>query len=469
MAPTRSSSRRQRLEDLTCVHPNAAGLDIGSEEIVVAVPPDRDPEPVRVFRTFTPDLQALLAWLIACGINIVARESTGVFWVPIYELLERHGIQPYLVNARHIKTVPGRKSDWNDAQWLQKLHTLGLLRGSFRPDAQMVTLRTLARYRAELIERRAPHINHLQQTLKQMNIQLNVVLSDITGVTGLAILRAIVAGERDPARLAELRKNGCKSSVAEITKALTGNWQAVHLFILQQSLEIFDYYTNKVAVCDAELEQLYQAIESRGEPNAALPDLPRAKPGSKSKNEPNFNVRAQMARILGVDLVAVMGLSASSVQTIISEIGTDMSKFPTVKHFGSWLGLAPHNDISGGKVLRSRTMKVRSRANQAFRDAAASVGRSDSAVGAYYRAMRARLGPQQAIVATAHKIARIVYHLLTTHEPYREEHAAEYEQKQRERELKHLTRRAQKLGYTLAPVGATAPETQPERTSEDSF
>lgn len=462
MAPTRSNSQRRRLDDLTCVHPNAAGLDIGSEEIVVAVPPDRDPEPVRVFRTFTPDLYALVRWLLACGIDTVAMESTGVFWVPIYELLERHGIQPYLVNARHIKTVPGRKSDWNDAQWLQKLHALGLLRGSFRPDEEMVSLRTLARYRAELIERRAPHINHMQQALKQMNIQLNVVLSDITGVTGLAILRAIVAGERDPARLAELRNPGCKASVEEITKALTGNWQEAHLFILQQALEIFDYYSAKVAVCDAELERQYQAMESRGEPNAPLPDLPRAKPGSKSKNEPNFNVRAQMARIVGVDLVAVMGLSASSVQTIISEIGTDMSKFPTVKHFCSWLGLAPRNDISGGKVLRSRTMKVRSRANQAFRDAAASVGRSDSAVGAYYRTMRARLGPQQAIVATAHKIARVVYHLLTTHEPYQEQHAAEYEQKQRERELKQLTRRAQKLGYTLAPVPATASETHPE-------
>jgi transposase len=469
MAPTHSTPQRRRLEDLTCVHPNAAGLDIGSEEIVVAVPPDRDPQPVRVFRTFTPDLRALVAWLVACGIDTVAMESTGVFWVPIYELLEQHGIVPYLVNARHIKTVPGRKSDWNDAQWLQKLHALGLLRGSFRPDAEMVTLRTLARYRAELIERRAPHINHMQQALKQMNIQLNVVLSDITGMTGLAILRAITAGERDPVRLAELRNPGCKASVEEITKALTGTWQPAQLFILQQALEIFDYYTEKLAVCDAELERQYQAMESRGEKDAPLPNLPRAKPGSKSKNEPNFNVRAQMARILGVDLVAVMGLSASSVQTIISEIGTDMTKFPTVKHFCSWVGLAPRNDISGGKVLRSRTMKVHSRANQAFRAAAASVGRSDSAVGAYYRAMRARLGPQQAIVATAHKIARVVYHLLTTHEPYQEEHAAEYEQKQREREFKHLQRRAQKLGYTLTAVPATASESLPEGGSPGSF
>ena len=395
MAPTRSIPQRRRLEDLTCVHPNAAGLDIGSEEIVVAVPPDRDPEPIRVFRTFTPDLQALVDWLIVCGIDTVAMESTGVFWIPIYELLEQHGITPYLVNARHVKTVPGRKSDWNDAQWLQKLHALGLLQGSFRPDAEIRSLRALARHRAELIRHRAPHILHMQQALKLMNIQLNLVLSDITGVTGQAIVRAIVAGERDPGALAQLRNPGCKHTEEEIAKALTGTWQDAQLFILKQVLELFHYYTAQLDACDREMERQYQALESRGEPNASLPDLPLAKPGSKSKNEPNFNVRAQLARIIGVDLVAVMGLSASSVQTIITEIGTDMTRFPTVKHFCAWLGLAPRTDISGGKVLRSRTMKVHSRANQAFRDAAASVGRSDSAIGAYYRAMRARVGPNR--------------------------------------------------------------------------
>lgn len=461
MVPTRSSTQRRRLEELSSIHPNAAGLDIGSEEIVVAVPPDRDPAPVRVYRTFTPDLLALVEWLIACRIETVVMESTGVFWIPIYELLEQHGIIPYLVNARHVKTVPGRKSDWNDAQWLQKLHALGLLQGSFRPDAEIRSVRALARHRAELIRHRAPHILHMQQALKVMNIQLSIVLSDITGETGQAIVRAIVAGEREPARLADLRHPNCKATVAEIEKALTGTWQEPQLFILKQALELFDFYTAQLDACDREMERMYQAIESRGEPNAALPDLPRAKPGSKSKNEPNFNVRAQLARIVGLDLVAVMGLSGSSVQTIITEIGTDMSAFPTVKHFCAWLGLAPRNDISGGKVLRSRTMKVRSRANQAFRDAAASVGRSNSAVGAYYRAMRARLGPRQAMVATAHKIARVVYHLLKTGEPYREEGAEEYERKRRERELKHLTRRAQKLGYTLAPTPATAPESPP--------
>jgi transposase len=459
--PTRTPKKRQ-FDELACVYPNAAGLDIGSAEIVVAVPPDRDADPVRVFATFTPDLHALVAWLVACGIDTVAMESTGVFWIPIYELLEQHGIVPYLVNARHVKTVPGRKTDWNDAQWLQKLHALGLLQASFRPDAEIRTLRTLVRYRAELIERRAPHINHMIQALKHMNIQLTLVLTDITGVSGLAMLRAIIAGEREPQHLAQFRQPGCKHSEADIIQALTGTWDDAQLFVLQQAVDLFDYYTTKVVECDTKLEQQYKAMESRWEPDAPLPDLPAAKPESRSKNALTFNARAQIARVIGVDLVAVMGLSAVTVQTILSEIGTDMERLATVKHFCSWLGLAPHNDISGGKVLRSRTMKVRNRANQAFRQAAQSVAKSDSSFGAYYRAMRARLGPKQAIVATAHKIARTVYQLLKTGEPYREESAAEYEHKRRERERRHLERRAQKLGYTLAPISASAPESQPE-------
>jgi transposase len=461
--------RKRQLDELACIHPNAAGLDIGSEEIVVAVPPDRDPQPVRAFPTFTTDLHALVAWLIACGIDTVAMESTGVFWIPIYELLEAAGIVPYLVNARHVKTVPGRKTDWNDAQWLQKLQALGLLQGSFRPDAEIRTLRTLARYRSELIERRAPHINHMIQALKHMNIQLNLVLTDITGASGLAMLRAIIAGERDPERLAGFRQPGCKHSEAEIIKALTGSWDDTQIFILQLSVDLFDYYTTKITDCDGQLEQQYQAMESRWEKDAPLPDLPPAKGESKSKNAMTFNARAQIARVIGVDLVAVMGLSAITVQTIISEIGTDMERFPTVKHFCSWLGLAPHNDISGGKVLRSRTMKVHSRANQAFRQAAHSVTRSHSSIGAYYRAMRARLGPKQAIVATAHKIARVVYQLLKTGEPYREESDADYDRKRQEREIKHLARRAQKLGYTLNAIPATAPELPAEAGGSGSF
>lgn len=444
--------KQLHVDGLPAIHPNAAGIDIGADEIVVAVPPDRDPEPVRAFRTFTPDLQTLVAWLIACGIDTVALESTGVYWVPLYELLEQHGITPYLVNARHVKTVPGRKSDWNDAQWLQKLHALGLLQASFRPDDAIVALRTLVRYRAELIQHRAPHSLHMQKALQQMNLQLERVLSDIMGRTGQVIIRAIVAGERDPVVLAQHRNPACKSSTETIAKALTGTWKEELLFVLQQALVIYDVYTAQVAVCDLQVESYLAAMESRGAPDAPLPELPPAKPDSKSKNAPHPATRAQFARLVGVDLVAVMGLSASSVQTIITEIGTDMERFPTVKHFCSWLGLAPHNDISGGKVLRSRTHKVVNRATQAFRQAAQSVSRSDSAIGAFYRAMRARKGPQQATVATAHKIARIVYHLLKHGEAYEAESAETYDRNRQERELRALTRRANKLGYTLAQV-----------------
>lgn len=452
MSGVRPTPKTVQLDGLPTIYPCAAGMDIGAEEIVVAVPHDRAPEPVRVFRTFTPDLHALVAWLVACGIDTVAMESTGVYWIPIYELLEAQGMVPFLVNARHVKMVPGRKSDWNDAQWLQKLHALGLLRASFRPDAEICALRTLVRYRAELIQHRSPHALHIQQALKVMNIQLSEVLTDVMGTTGLAIIRAIAAGERDPLVLAQHRTVSCRSSVDLIAKALTGTWKDEQVFVLQQALALYDTYTTHLRTCDVQIEALLHTMEARTIPATPLPALPPAKPNSNSKNAPSFNARAEYARLVGIDLVAVTGLSALTVQTILSEIGTDMSRFPTVKQFCSWLGLVPRNDISGGKVLRSRTTKVVSRANQAFRMAAQAVNRTDTAFGAYYRSMRARKGPQQAIVATAHKIARTVYHLLKYGDAFVEERAAAYEEKRRQQELHRLARRAEKLGYTLTQL-----------------
>lgn len=460
MTPPNRAPKQIHFDGLPAIHPNAAGIDIGANEMVVAIPPDRDSQPVRAFPTFTHDLQALVDWLLACRIDTVALESTGVYWIPIYDLLEQHGITPFLVNARHVKTVPGRKSDWNDAQWLQKLHALGLLQASFRPDAEIVALRTLVRYRAELIQHRAPHILHMQKALQQMNMQLERVLNDIMGATGQRIIRAVVAGERDPVVLAQHRNPGCKSSTDTIAKALTGTWKAELLFVLQQSLILYDAYSTQITECDTQIGQMLAAMESRGTPDAPLPDLPPRKDGSRikrAKNTPLPETRAHFARVIGVDLVAVMGLAASSVQTIITEIGTDMTRFPSVKHFCSWLGLAPHNDISGGKVLRSRTQKVVNRAAQAFRQAAQSVARSDSSIGAFYRAIRARKGPQQAVVATAHKLARIVYHLLKYGEAYEAESTEDYERKRQEREVRALTRRANKLGYMLAQRGEATP------------
>jgi transposase len=323
MPSARRTPKQLQIDGLPTIHPNAAGMDIGAEMIVVAVPPDRDPEPVRAFRTFTPDLRELAAWLIACGIDTVAMESTGVYWVALYELLEAQRIVPYLVNSRHVRMVPGRKTDWNDAQWLQKLHALGLLQASFRPDAEIVALRTLVRYRAEVVQHRSPHVNQMQQALKLMNVQLSEVLTDITGLTGMSIMRAIVAGERDPVTLAQFRAPSCKSSQEMIAKALTGTWKDEQIFVLEQALALYDAYTAQLEICDRRIEQYLQTMESRGTPNAPLPALPPSKHHKKAKNEASFNARAQYARIVGVDLVAGGGLSAGHVQTIITEVGTD--------------------------------------------------------------------------------------------------------------------------------------------------
>jgi hypothetical protein len=450
-----NQSKVPSLETLDVVHPHAAGIDIGSREIWVSLPPDRAGETVRCFGTFTPDLESIVHWLVENRVDTVAMESTGVYWIPLFELLEAHQIQVYLVNARHIKNVPGRKTDVLDCQWLQKLHRLGLLNGSFRPDAEMVVLRTYLRHRAELIQHRAPHILHMQKALQQMNLQLHHVLSDITGVTGMQILRAIVAGERDPKVLASFRQPGCKADEATIVKALTGSWREEHLFTLTQSLDLFDFFTTQISACDAQIERQFSAIKPRWDVPQDLPKLPPVKPGSKTKNKPAESTRQELFRIVGVDLVAVTGLSASLTQTILAEIGTDMSKWPSVKHYASWLGLAPHNDISGGKVLRSRTLKTHNRAGQAFRQAAASVTRSNSAFGAFYRRKCAQLGPAQALVATAHKIARTVYFMLKDKVPFADIGAEGYEAQQRQRELTSLQRKAAKLGFSLTPKEGT--------------
>ena len=449
----RTKSQVSAWEGLKVIHPNAAGLDIGSEEIWAAVAPDRTAEPVRKFGTFTPDLQALADWLIACGVDTVALESTGVYWIPVYEILEARGLKVYVVNARHVKNVPGRKSDIQDCQWLQGLHSVGLLRGSFRPAGEIVALRAYLRQRATLIEYRAAHIQHMQKALQQMNVQLTQVVSDITGVTGLTILRAIVAGQRDPQELAALRQPGVKKMEAEIAKALTGNYRPEHVFALQQALALYDFYTAQMVACDVEIERQFANLKPV---SADLPPLPPStKRDTHSKNAPRYDARSYLYRLTGVDLVAITGLNESTVQAIISEIGTDLSAFPNEKHFASWLSLAPHNDISGGKLLRSRTLPGHNRAGQAFRMAAQSVAKSpNSAFGAFYRRLKARLGAQQAIVATAHKIARAFYHILKHRTPFHDLGGEEYERRAREREIKNLQKRAAKLGLVVAETPA---------------
>jgi transposase len=462
----RETQRVTSWEGVRIVHPQAAGLDIGSEEIWAAVPPERRAEPVRKFGTYTPDLLALAQWLQTCGIETVALESTGVYWIPVYEILEAQGFQVSVVNAQHLKNVPGRKSDIQDCQWIQGLHSVGLLRGSFRPQAEIVALRAYLRHRAELIAHRSAHIQHMQKALTQMNVQLSLVVKDITGVTGMAILRAILAGERDPQTLAALRQPGVKKSQAEIAKALTGHYRAEHVFALKQALALYDFYTSQLAECDQEIERQFANLKPLADDLPPLP--PSEKRDSHSKNGPRYAARDYLYHLTGVDLVAIAGLNQSTVQTIIAETGPDLSAFPSAKHFCSWLGLAPHNDISGGKRLRSRTLPTHNRAGQAFRMAAQSVAKSPgNAFGAFYRRMKSRLGPKQAIVATAHKIARTFYHVLTQRTPFHDLGGEEYERRARQREIQNLQKRAAKLGLTLregVSPGALAAQPSPAMT-----
>jgi transposase len=440
-------------ERLPQVNRHAAGLDIGSEEIWAAVPPDHAPQPVRRFGTYTTDLWALADWLQQCHIETVAMESTGVYWIPIFEILEARGLAVQVVNARYLKHVPGRKSDVQDCQWIQRLHSFGLLSGSFRPEAEICVLRAYLRHRASLIEHRAAHIQHMQKALFQMNVQLTQAVKDITGKTGLAILRAMVAGERNPQVLAQWRDGRCAKSEAEIAAALTGNYRAEHIFALKQALALYDFYTTQIQECDAEIERQFSALKPEREEE--LPPLDRRdKRNTHSKNGPSYDARDLMYQITGIDLVAISGLNESTVQTILGEVGTSLEAFASEKQFCAWLGLAPHSDISGGKVLRSHTLKTGNRAGQAFRLAAQSVSRKRDGYGAYYRRQCARLGPKKAIVATAHKLARVFFELLKYHKPFQGLSTEDYEKQVRQRELANLKKKAARLGFTLVEASA---------------
>lgn len=450
----KNKRKKVKVESLKQLNLNAAGLDIGAAEIYAAVPEEQTEESVRKFDTFTADLNALAEWLEECGVETVAMESTSVYWIPVYEILEARGFELYLVNARHVKNVTGRKTDVLDCQWLQQLHTYGLLRGSFRPSQEICELRTFLRHRDTLLRYRAGHIQHMQKSLNLMNLHLTNVISDITGVTGMKIIRAIVAGERNPNTLSQYRDPNCKNSEAVIAKSLEGNYQSDHLFTLQQALELYDIYTDKLRVCDAQLEQLYSDFAPRVDiEEHPLPSLQKKQHGKK-KNQPDYDLRSYLYQMAGVDLTAIDGLDVLTVQSILSEVGTDMRKWQSVKHFTSWLGLAPVNDVSGGKVLRTGTKTVKSRANLAFRQAAMGASKSKSALGSFYRRIRAKHGPGVAIVATAHKIARIFYVMLKQQREYISPDTSAYEAKQQQRAINNLKRKAAKLGLAVVPAGA---------------
>ena len=449
--PVRSEAAE--VDSLTVLNPNAAGMDIDSESVWVSVPENRDAQPVRQFKMFTPDLIEMANWLKACGIETIAMESTGVYWIPPYEILEERGFKVYLVNARYAKHLPGRKKDETDAQWLRRLHTFGMLSNSFRPTGEICAMRAYRRHRATLIEHRAAHIQHMQKALRQMNVLLSPIVKDITGVTGTAIIRAILAGERDPVKLAQLRDPRCAKPGDEFVKALTGNYREEHVFALKQAVALYDAYTEQIRECDLEIERKFSTLKPIH--HDSLPPLDTTdKRNTHSKNAPSYDARGLLYQLLGVDLVAITGLNASTVEDILFEIGTDMSCWPSDKQLCSWLHLAPHTDISGGKVLRSHTLPGHNRAGQAFRMAAQAVSHTQTALGAYFRRMRAKHGPQKAIVATAHKIARIFYAVLKHRQPFRDMSAEEYDQRERQRELARLQKKAAQLGFTLVQAAA---------------
>jgi transposase len=444
----RGKPRRKHLQ-MQVVNPNAAGIDIGWQVHYVAVPPDRDPEPVRSFKCFTADLNRLADWLEACGIETVAMESRSVYWIPLYQVLETRGFEVILVNARHVNNVPGRRSDVLDCQWLWQLHTYGLLSGSFRPEDRICVLRSYTGQRDNLIKSAGAHIQRMHKALEQMNIQLHKVITDITGVTGMRIIEAIVDGERDPVKLAQLKHYNTRSSHETIAKSLEGDWREEHLFSLRQEFDLYGIFRQKIAECDQKIAACLNSFQSKLDPDHK--PLPPYKHGKKKAhgNQPTLDLRNPLYRMIGVDLIAIDGFDVLTLQTIISEVGLDMSKWPTEKHFASWLGICPHNKVTGGRVKDSRSKKVVNRASCAFRMAAQAAGKSYSALGGYHRTMKSRLGPAKAHTALAHKLSRIFYRMLRYETQYVDPRLHYYEQNYQQRVLKNLKRRARLLGYEL--------------------
>lgn len=437
-------------QGLKLVNPSAAAIDIGSTMHMAAVNPDSSELPIRSFGTFTQDLHQLAEWFQSCGVTSVVMESTGVYWIPAFEILEQHGFEVILVNARYAKNVPGRKTDVSDAGWLRQLHSYGLLRGSFRPEAQIATLRAYLRQRERLVEYAAAHIQHMQKALMEMNLQLHHVVSDITGATGMRIIRAIVAGERNPDVLASYRDIRCHSPVETIRASLVGNDRDEHIFALAQSLELYDFYQEKILACDLKLEEALTSVTVRD--GKQLPPMPKVRTKTKQVNAPSFDVRAALYGVMGVDLTQIHGLGPSLALKLISECGTDLRAWPTAKHFTSWLCLAPGNKISGGKLLSSRTRRSSSRAAALLRLAATTIGRSETALGAFYRRLSGRIGKQKAVTATARKIAVLFYNTIRFGMAYIDPGADAYEERYRIRVLANLQRRAKTLGFALAPI-----------------
>jgi len=464
---TQRLTRKQRKElgrriwsehpGLDVVHRDAAGIDIGSREHYVAVGPDRDAEPVRMFGGFTADLQRMAGWLKECGIATVVMQSTGVYWIPVYDVLEQNGFDVWLVNARETRNLPGRKSDVQESQWLLKLHTYGLLRKSFRPAQDIRALRTCWRERAEYVQQAGTCIQRMQKALTEMNVQLSTVLSDLSGVTGMRILRAIAAGERDGMRLAEFRDPNVKASKEIIAQSLEGTWVPEQLAIVKRQLADWDHLQQQIAACDVDLQAMMKKLpDAKTEPKPPSPDPTgprkrRRKNGRSSSNEPKFDLSAELKRVAGVDLTRIDGIKVLTIQTIITEAGLDMSKWATEDHFVSWIGFSPRNDVSGGKILKKKTRRVVSRLATALRMAATTLRKSESYLGAQFRRLRTRLGAPKAITAMGAKLARLVYRMLKYGQEYVDKGTEHYNTRYREQQIKLLQKKAAQHGFTLVP------------------
>lgn len=452
----RRKSQRQIWTDnpgLDVVHANSAGIDVGNSEHYVAIAPEKSAESVRRFGCFTGDLQNLAQFLKAHGIRSVAMQSTGVYWIPLYDLLEEQGFEVYLVNARETRNLPGRKSDVQESQWLLKLHTYGLLRNSFRPNSEIRTLRTYWRQRSEHIQTASECVHCMQKALTQMNLQLANVISNIMGETGQKILRAILAGERDATKLADMRDSRIRASREEIVASLTGNWRPELLFSLKQEIDRYDFCQRQIAECDLQIQPHLDKMPSRPSETAGEVQ-PSAAPRKKKRakgNSPQFGLDKELVRITGVDFTRIDGINVMTAQTIISEVGLDMSHWKTEAHFASWLGLCPHNAVSGGKVLRRGTRKVVNRAATAFRIAASTLRLSDSYLGAQFRRFRSKLGAPKAITAMAHKLAVLFYRMLRFGQEYVDRGQQVYNERYRQQQIILLNKKATQLGFSVVP------------------
>jgi transposase len=459
--PKVANSKRasQRIEaEHPVFQPHAAGIDIGAREIYVAVPADRDDHPIRKCETFTGDLHEMAEWLVSCGITTAAMESTGVYWIPVYDVLEQHRIQPCLVNPRNMKNVPGKRTDFHECQWIQHLHSMGLLHSAFRPDGAVCAVRSLMRHRNDLVEMASQHVQHMQKALTQMNVQFQHVISDITGWTGLAILDAIVAGERDPAVLAKLRDPRIKASEETIRKSLEGTWRAEHVLVLRQRLSLYRSYRDQINDCDKEIEKLVAAFEPKVDPEEKpMPEDRKQKQRKRKKKSgsPEFDMRTEAYKLFGVDLTQIPGLMML-VFMLFSEVGRDMSRWPTAAHFVSWLGLCPDNDISGGKVLWRGARRTKNRAGTLFRLAAHSLHRDQTPMGHYLRRMKAKLGPAAATTATAHKIAIIFYTMVKKQVEFDASLWAQRDAMREKRIEARLHKQAAQHGYKLVPLEPAA-------------